>query len=256
MELSLSGRSALVTGASRGIGRAIAERLARSGAVVAVHYGSNREAAEHVVATITSGGGRAFCVGAELDRLSELDALFDGLARGLRSSGGDGLLDILVNNAGIGRSRGIVDVDQAEFDRLFAVNVRAPLFIVQRALGMFRDGGRIINISSGVVRIAVPEMVAYSMTKGAIEVMTRTLALQLGPRRITVNAVAPGVIDTDVNASWLRDDPAGEAIAAAMSALGRVGQAEDVANIVAMLASAEAGWITGDTIDATGGCHL
>jgi len=142
------------------------------------------------------------------------------------------------------------------FDELFAVNVRAPFFIVQQGLSRLRDGGRIINVSSGAARLAIPEIMAYGATKGALDTFTLNLAKELGPRGITVNSVAPGVIDTDVNAAWLRGNPQAEAAEAALAALGRIGQPEDVADIVAFLASHDARWVTGRVIDATGGVGL
>lgn len=246
----LAGKTALVTGGSRGIGRGIAERLGRDGALVAVHYGSNEAAAKETVAAIERSGGAAFAIGAELGRPGDARALwaaFDAHADGL---------DILVNNAGIGTSRPFADTDEAEFDRLFAVNAKAPYFITQLAVERLRDGGRIINISSGVSHAAVlPDIMTYAMTKGALDVFTRNLSKVLGPRGITVNAVAPGIVDTDVNAAWLRGEENREAWegAAAMSALGRVGTVEDIADVVAFLASPDGRWVTGQWIDATGG---
>ncbi|MEN7504757.1 MULTISPECIES: SDR family oxidoreductase [unclassified Saccharothrix] len=234
-------RTALVTGASRGIGRAIALRLAADGLRVVVHYGRDEVAAKEVVA---AAGGGAFAVRASLP--DEVDALFADLPE----------LDVVVNNAGIGLLNPIEDVTPDEFDEVFGVNVRAPFFVVQRALPLLRDGGRIVNISSGVTRIAFPEGIAYSMTKGALDTFTRTLAQHLGPRGITVNTVAPGVVDTDVNAGWLRGNPEAEAAMAARSALGRIGQPGDIADVVSFVASADARWVTGAWIDATGGAHL
>ncbi|MEJ2855206.1 SDR family oxidoreductase [Saccharothrix sp. CCNWLW140] len=230
-----------MTGASRGIGRAIALRLAADGLRVVVHYGRDEVAAKEVVA---AAGGGAFAVRASLP--DEVDALFADLPE----------LDVVVNNAGIGLLNPIEDVTPDEFDEVFGVNVRAPFFVVQRALPLLRDGGRIVNISSGVTRIAFPEGIAYSMTKGALDTFTRTLAQHLGPRGITVNTVAPGVVDTDVNAGWLRGNPEAEAAMAARSALGRIGQPGDIADVVSFVASADARWVTGAWIDATGGAHL
>ncbi|WP_240489838.1 SDR family NAD(P)-dependent oxidoreductase [Actinomadura atramentaria] len=142
------------------------------------------------------------------------------------------------------------------FDEVFAVNVRAPFFIVQEGLKRLRDAGRIINISSGAAHLAMPEAIAYGATKSALDNFTLNLAKELGARGITANSVAPGIIDTDVNAGWLRGNPEAEAHAASLAALGRVGRPEDVADIVAFLASDDARWVTGRTIDATGGSGL
>lgn len=252
---ALQGKTALVTGGSRGIGRAIAERLGRDGALVAVHYGSDEKAAKEAVAAITGAGGRAFAVGARLGEPGDVDRLFDGLADGLREHGETGL-DIVVNNAGIGLPKPIEEVEPAEFDQVFAVNMRAPFFIVQRALPLLRDGGRIINISSGVTRIAFPQAIAYSATKGALDVFTLALAKHLGPRGITVNGVAPGIVDTDINADWLRGNAEADAYWSGRTALGRVGQPDDIADTVAFLASEAGRWVTGHLLDATGGAEL
>ncbi|MBN6058549.1 SDR family oxidoreductase, partial [Nonomuraea sp. RK-328] len=139
---------------------------------------------------------------------------------------------------------------------VFAVNVRAPFFIVKEGLSRLRDGGRIVNVSSGAARIAMPEIIAYSSTKGALDTFTLNLAKALGPRGITVNSMAPGIVDTDVNASWLRGDPEAWERAAAVAALGRVGRPDDIAGVVAFLASDDARWVTGRVVDATGGSGL
>ncbi|GAA4608198.1 NAD(P)-dependent dehydrogenase (short-subunit alcohol dehydrogenase family) [Actinoplanes octamycinicus] len=256
MAAHLDGRIALVTGASRGIGRAIAERLGRDGAFVVVHYARDDAAAREVVATIAGAGGQAAAVRAELGTPGDIGTLFAGLERALRDAGREVALDILVNNAGIGLPATIEQVDEAGFDRVFAVNVKAPFFLTQRALPLLRDGGRIINVSSGVTRVAFPEGIAYASTKGALDAFGHSLAKHVGPRGITVNAVAPGVIDTDVNAGWLRDNPGAQATVAEWSALGRVGQPADVADAVAFLASDDARWVTAGRIDATGGARI
>ncbi|WP_411572818.1 SDR family oxidoreductase [Streptomyces acidiscabies] len=148
------------------------------------------------------------------------------------------------------------DTSVEAFDEAVAVNMRAPFFLTQHALERLHDGGRIINTSSGATRIALTDIIAYAMTKGAVDAFTLTLAKALGGRGITVNSVAPGIVDTDINASWLRGNPKAEQSAAALSALGRVGRPEDVADIVAFLASDDARWVTGQTIDATVGSQL
>ncbi|GGS00644.1 MULTISPECIES: SDR family oxidoreductase [Streptomyces] len=245
---ALTGKTALVTGASRGIGRGIAERLGRDGARVAVHYGTNEEAAKETVAAIESAGGSAFAIGVELGTPGDAErvwAEFDRHADGV---------DILVNNAGIGASRPFEEIEEKEYDRLFAVNVKAPFFLARLGADRLRDGGRVVNISSGLARSALmPNLVAYSMTKGALDVLTRDLSKLLGPRGITVNSVAPGVIDTDNTAEFLHGTEDGQAQAAAFSALGRVGTPADVADVVAFLASDDGRWVTGHWLDATGG---
>ncbi|MFI0351465.1 SDR family oxidoreductase [Actinomadura sp. 9N407] len=244
----LDGKTALVTGGSRGIGRGTAVRLAADGARVAVHYGDNEVAAKETVATIENAGGRAFPIGAKLGVPGDAEALWTAFDREA-----DGL-DILVNNAGTGLYSQIAEVDEQGYDEVFAVNAKAPFFIVQKGLARLRDGGRIVNVSTGSTRIATPDIIAYAMAKGALEVLTHTLAQQLGPRGITVNSVSPGIVETDMNA-WLAD-PAARAQAGSLSTFGRVGQAADIADIVAFLASDDSRWVTGQRIDATGGSML
>lgn len=251
----LEDRIAVVTGASRGIGRAIALRLAAEGALVAVHYGTRIDAARETVSAIEAAGGTAFAVGAELDSLEGVNRLLQALDEELTRRMGSNQFDILVNNAGIGTSPSFEETSEEDFDRLFAINVKAPFFLVQRSLGRIRDGGRIINISSGVTRIAFPHILAYNLTKGALNTFTLHLAQLLGPRGITVNAVMPGITDTDVNASWLHT-PDGLKSAEEMSALGRVGEPSDIADIVAFAASPDGRWVTEQMIDGTGGSHL
>ena len=247
----LTGKTALVTGASRGIGRSIAERLAADGALVAVHYRSNETAAEETVAAIEAAGGQAFGVRAELGVPGDVDTLFAGLQDGLAGRP----LDILVNNAAvILYSATVEDATVEEFDRTFAINVRAPLFVIQRALPLMRDGGRIVNISSGVTWFATPEVV-YGMSKGALNVLTRSLAHTHGGRGITVNTVSPGITETDMN-GWLTDSPEAAQKVAGMVALGRHGQPADIADAVAFFASEDGRWVTGQTLEVNGGLFL
>ena len=252
----LDDKVALVTGGSRGIGRAIAERLGRDGAVVAVAFARDQAAADEIVEKIGKDGGRAFAVRAELGRHGDAAALWDAFDAHIQRHSLRAGVDIIVNNAGVGRSSELASLTEEEFDEVFAVNVRAPFFIVQQGLSRLRDGGRIINISSGAARLAMPEIIAYGSTKGALDTFTLNLAKQLGPRGITANSVAPGIVDTDANAGWLRGNADAEAHAASLHALGRVGQPEDIADIVAFLASDDARWVTGRVIDATGGAGL
>ncbi|WNF30947.1 SDR family oxidoreductase [Streptomyces sp. C11-1] len=251
----LTNKTALVTGSSRGIGRATAQRLAAEGALVAVHYASNDDAARETVELIEKDGGRAFTVRAELGVPGDVHELFLGLERGLKERTGATTLDIVVNNAAVTTPAGVLpeDVTPEEFERLFAVNAKAPFFIVQRALALLRDGGRIINISSGLTRCANPDQVAYSMTKGAVEQITLHFARHLAPRGITVNSVAPGITN---NGGPVFDIPEAVEQMAQLSAFKRVGEAVDVADVVTFLATHEARWITGAFIDASGGTLL
>ncbi|MFD9573727.1 SDR family oxidoreductase [Streptomyces sp. NPDC059982] len=249
----LAGRTALVTGSSRGMGRAAAIRLAEEGALVAVHYTSDEAAARDVVASVERDGGRAFAVRAELGVPGDVDALFGALEADLLDRTGSTDLHILVNNAGVMGGVGPDDITPEQFDRIFAVNAKAPFFLIQRALRNMPDGGRIVNISSGLTRFANPDEIAYAMSKGALEQLALHFAKALGPRGITINSVAPGITR---NGSPVFDIPEAVEQMASLSAFNRVGEPEDVADVVAFLATDEARWITGSFVDATGGTLL
>jgi 3-oxoacyl-[acyl-carrier protein] reductase len=249
-------RTALVTGGSRGIGRAIVQRLGRSGALVAVHYGRDATAAEETVAAVRAAGGSAFAVRAELGTEGAVETLAAGVEAGLREHTGATRLDVLVNNAGIGCRADITTITPEDLDRVLEINVKAPVFIAQRLLPLMADGGRIVNVSSVANRIAHPHVLGYAMSKGALEAFSRSLAAQLGPRGITVNTVAPGLIETDLHRARLREHPEEAADAAARTVFGRLGQPEDVADVVAFLASEESRWMTGERVETTGGAYL
>jgi 3-oxoacyl-[acyl-carrier protein] reductase len=250
----LNGKTALVTGASRGIGRAIAIRLAADGALVAVHYGQRRDGAEDTVRQIEAAGGAAFAIGADVRQPDAIKALFVDLDREMAARGHDAL-DILVNNAGIDGGGGIATVSEAEFDRLFGTNVNGTFLVTQQALPHLREGGRIITISSMVSLAAYPGSIAYAMTKAALNAFTVSLAADLARRGITVNAVCPGATATDFIAPLLADEKAA-AFYAWAAALGRLGGVADIAGVVAFLASPDGGWMTGQILQASGGMHL
>ncbi|MFE7649422.1 SDR family oxidoreductase [Streptomyces phaeoluteigriseus] len=247
---TLTGKTALVTGSSRGIGRATALRLAGEGALVAVHYTSNQEAADDVVRTIEKEGGRAFAVQAELGVPGDVHELFLGVEQGLKERTGATDLNILVNNAGVMGGVSPEDTTPELFDRVIAVNAKAPFFIIQRALTIMPDGGRIINISTGLTKVANPQEIAYAMSKGAVEMLALHFAKHLGPRGITVNSVAPGITR---NSNPVFDIPEVVEQMAQLSVFNRVGEPRDVGDIVALLASDDARWITGAFVDASGG---
>ncbi|MFE5768297.1 SDR family oxidoreductase [Streptomyces sp. NPDC056485] len=250
----LDGRTALVTGGSRGIGRAVALRLATDGALVAVHYGSNRAAAAETVALIAEAGGSAFAVRAVFGESGAVDRLFEGFAAGLAEHGAE-RLDVLVNNAGLHSASSISQLTEEEFERLLAVNVRTPVFVIQRALPLLRDGGRIVNVGSAATRIANSLQIGYTVTKAALAALGPSLANELGRRRITVNTVEPGVVLTDMTAGWT---VVPEAVAGleSITALGRIGLPEDIADVVGFLAGPRGRWVTGQTIDVSGGTYL
>jgi 3-oxoacyl-[acyl-carrier protein] reductase len=246
---NLSGKTALVTGASRGIGRATALALAEAGARVIVHYSTAEKEADAVIAAIRHKGGRAEKVNADL-------ALKDGphqLAERVRVAAGE-RLDILVANAGISLRSPIEETKVEDFDRLFAVNVRAPYFLVQQLLPILREGSSVIFVSSLAARATVGNISAYSATKGAIDTLVRYFAAALGPKGIRVNAVAPGVVDTDIS-SFTKTE-AGREVTLGMQALKRIAQPDDIGDVVAFLASSAARWITGDTVRVDGGSKL
>lgn len=250
MTKHLSGKIALVTGASRGIGAAIARRLAADGAHVLAHYGRSRSEAEALVAAIAEAGGTAEALQADLETADGASSLVFAVRERL----GAKPLDILVNNAGIAEFVPFEETDAATLDRLLAVNVRAPYLISAGLHDLLPDGGRLIFVSSVVAKTYFPGVTAYALTKGAVDTLTRYLAGDLGKRGIRVNAVAPGAIDTDMSA-WLRSDE-GAANAFAIQALQRVGQPDDIAGTVAFLAGPDSGWVSGQVIDTSGGSKL
>jgi 3-oxoacyl-[acyl-carrier protein] reductase len=245
----LKGKTALVTGASRGIGRASALALAKSGAQVLVHYASGAREADVVAAEIRKLGGRADTVGADL-------AAPDGahrLAQQVRAIVGD-RLDILVANAGVAKSASIEETTIEDFDRQFAVNVRAPFFLVQQLLPIMHEGSSIVLLSSLAAHAAVGALPAYAATKGAIDTLVKHFASALGARGIRVNAVAPGVVATDMSSFAKTDE--GRDYTLGLQALKRIAQADDIGGAVAFLASPEARWITGDTLRVDGGSKI
>jgi 3-oxoacyl-[acyl-carrier protein] reductase len=246
---TLSGKTAVVTGASRGMGRASALALAAAGAQVLVHYGHGANEADGVVAEIRKAGGQADAIATDL-------AAADGahkLAKQARGIIGD-RLDILVANAGVSKAATIEETTVEDFDKLFAVNVRAPFFLVQQLLPIMSRGSSIVFLSSLAARAVVGTIPAYAATKGAIDTLVKHFASMLGARGIRVNAVAPGVVETDMS-NFTKTD-AGRDFALGLQALKRLAKPDDIGGVVAFLASEEARWITGDTVHVDGGSKL
>ncbi|CAH0295911.1 SDR family NAD(P)-dependent oxidoreductase [Peribacillus simplex] len=245
---------ALVTGASRGIGKSVAIQLATDGFNILLHYNQNTEKANELKKEIELSGRQVKLIQGDFNSSEGIEAFIEKTRKMLIEEN-DVSLHTIVHNAGHATSNGFGEVDYDEFDRLFNANVKAPYFITQSLIEFLEFNGRIINLSSGVTRIAFPHMMVYSMTKGAINTMTFTLAKELGAKGITVNSVMPGIIDTDSTANWLHTEE-GQENAKNMSALKREGQPEEIANAVSFLASEKGSFITGHNMDVTGGSHL
>src|SRR5262245_7034616 len=232
---TLHGKVAVVTGASRGIGRGIAERLAKDGANVVINYTKSAGEAEKVVAGITAHGGTAIAVQADVSKVTEIRRLFQETQKAF------GRLDILVNNAGIFWAKPIIETTEEEYDRMFAVNAKGQFFALQEAAKHMADGGRIVNISTGGTKLAFPGIGIYGASKSALEFFTKVAAKELGPKHITVNTISPGYTETD-----MLSDPQFRTIGIQASPLGRLGTPADIAQVVSFVVSDEAGWITGD----------
>lgn len=255
MEQDLAGKTALVTGASRGLGSHIAERLAAAGALVAVNYASDRAAAERVVARIVAAGGDAFPVQSKLSGEAEAQTLASAVEAEFTVRTGSPGLDILVNNIGGGDYAAIRDVDEAFFDTVMTNNVRAAFFLTRALHPRLNDNGRVINLSSVGARLTDPGIIVYTMAKAAVEAFTRVLAAELGPRGITVNAISPGFTAGPTN-DYIVQDPVAAKGVTDVTALRRFGQPEEIADIVYALASPLGRWVTAQCIEASGGFKL
>lgn len=251
MSKSLANKTALVTGASRGIGRAIAQRLAADGAHVFVHYNRSSTEADQLVTAITEAGGSAEAIASNLEEIEAVDRLIADI----KSRLGGRKLDVLVNNAGIIEYLNLGEPEVSALDRLLAVNVRAPYQITSGLVDTLADDARVLFTSSIVAKTVIGGVAAYALTKGAIDTLTRYLAAELGERGIRVNAIAPGAIDTDMAAGFIGTDE-GKSQVSAMQALKRIGQVEDIARVAGFLAGADSGWVTGQVIDVSGGSKL
>jgi len=244
----LAGKVAVVTGASKGIGASIAKELAAAGAAVVVNYASAKDGAERVVASIKQKGGKAIAVQGDVSKEADVKRLFAETTKAF------GALDVLVNNAGVYAFAPLEQVSEGEYRREFDINVLGPLLATREAVAHFNgNGGSVINVSSVVSTKAFPNTAIYSGTKGALDAITRVLAAELGPRKIRVNTIAPGVIDTEGAQALgvIGSDFETQAIAA--TPLGRTGQPEDIGKLAVFLASDQSGWVTGERIAAAGG---
>jgi 3-oxoacyl-[acyl-carrier protein] reductase len=244
----LAGKVAVVTGASKGIGAAIAKHLAAEGAAVVVNYASSKEGADRVVAEITSNGGKAIAVKANVAKKSEIDHLF------AESKKAFGRLDVLVNNAGIYEFAPLESITEEHFHKQFNLNVLGLLLTTQEAVKHFGpSGGSVVNISSVASTLAFPNAAVYSGTKGAVDALTRSLATELGPRKIRVNAINPGMVETEgVRTAGIAESDMRKQVEA-QTPLGRIGQPQDIATAAVFLASSDAVWLTGETLIIAGG---
>jgi NAD(P)-dependent dehydrogenase (short-subunit alcohol dehydrogenase family) len=255
---------ALVTGSSRGLGKNTALALAKKGVGVVVTYHSNLEEAKSVVSDIEASGAKAAALQLDTSNTKTFDDFVVQFKQALQDTWQTEQFDFLVNNAGIGIHAAFAETTEEEFDQLFNTQVKGVFFLTQKLLPLLKDGGRIVNLSSGLARFTLPGYAAYASTKGAIrqsrrfanEVLTRYLAKELGQRQITVNAIAPGAIETDFGGSVVRDNPEMNQAIASQTALGRVGVPDDIGGAIAALLSEDNRWITGQRIEVSGGQSL
>ena len=249
------GGVAIVTGGSRGLGRNMVQHIAGRGTDVIFTYQSNKDAADRLVAEVEGMGRRAAALQLDVGDAGAFDA-FAGQVRGVLRDWGTDRFQFLINNAGIGVYASIADTTEAQFDQLMDLHVKGPFFLTQRLLPLISDGGRIVNVSTGLARFVTPGFAAYASAKGAVEVMTRYMAAELGPRGITVNVLAPGAIETDFGGGVVRDNPDMNEMVASHTALGRAGLPEDIGGVVASLLSPEMGWVNAQRVEASGGQSL
>ncbi len=247
---------ALITGGSRGLGRNAAEKLAARGVDVVLTYRSGHDEAAAVVAAITAGGGRALALPLDVADSASFAAFAATLRTSLLASWQRDSFDYLVNNAGIGIHASFAETSEAQFDQLLNIHLKGPFFLTQTLLPLLADGGAILNLSSGLARFALPGYAAYAAMKGAVEVLSRHQAKELGSRGIRVNVLAPGAIETDFGGGRVRDDAQLNAFVASQTALGRVGRPDDIGDLIAALLADDCRWVNAQRIEASGGMFL
>lgn len=256
MDMSTKSKIALVTGGSRGLGKNMAISLAKKGVDVVLTYNSNKQEADKVVAEIQSMGRKAATFQLDAGNVKQFDGFFKQVTDYLKRETGSTNFDFLINNAGTALYAPFAETTEEQFDTAMNIHYKGVFFLTQKALAFINDGGRIVNISSGLARFSFPGSSAYGSMKGAVEVLTRYLAKELGPRKIAVNVVAPGAIATDFGGGHVRDNKEVNDNIASATALGRVGLPDDIGGVVAFLCSEEAKWINGQRIEVSGGMML
>lgn len=247
---------AIVTGGSRGLGKNAIEKLAKNNVDIIVTYHSQADAAQAVVQSVEAQGGKAVALQLNTGASGSFDAFVAQVKTQLQQVWQRDTFDFLVNNAGVGLHESFADTTEEQFDLMMNVHLKGPFFLTQKLLPLMADGGRILNVSSGLARFALPGSSAYAIMKGAIEVLTRYQAKELGARGITANVLAPGAIETDFSGGMVRDNPEVNKIVSANTALGRAGLPDDIGGMVAMMLSDEAGWMTAQRIEASGGMFI
>lgn len=247
---------AIVTGGSRGLGKNAIEKLAKNNVDIILTYHSQADAAQAVVQSVDALGGKAVALQLNTGESGSFDAFVAQVKSQLQQVWQRDTFDFLVNNAGVGLHESFADTTEEQFDLMMNVHLKGPFFLTQKLLPLMADGGRILNVSSGLARFALPGSSAYAIMKGAIEVLTRYQAKELGARGITANVLAPGAIETDFSGGMVRDNPEVNKIVSGNTALGRAGLPDDIGGMVAMMLSDEAGWMTAQRVEASGGMFI
>src|SRR2546423_5377919 len=254
--MGIASKIALITGGSRGLGKSMALNLAKSGSDVLITYHTQKEAANEVVTQIQDLGRKSVALQFDSSDFNSLENFKQQVTETLNNVWKVSSFDFLINNAGIGATIPFLEVKEEDFDQFLNIHFKSIYFLTQRCLPILNNNGRIINISTGTTRFCVPGYSVYASMKGAIEIFTRYLAKEVGQRGITANVVAPGPIETDFNNAAIRNNPERKKMMATQTALGRVGEADDIGGIIAFLCSDDARWITGQRTEAAGGINL